>query len=73
MLLCITGGLIGMALASVMIGGMAQAVPFFAAVRANSTVWIQALLAMLALALAVGLPPALTAGRVKIVDALAGR
>lgn len=73
MLLCITGGLIGMALASMMIGGMAQAVPFFAAVRANSTVWVQALLAMLALALAVGLPPALTAGRVKIVDALAGR
>ncbi len=71
--LCFVGGLIGMVLASVMITGMAEQVPFFAAVRANATVWMQALLAMLALALAVGLPPAIHAGRVKIVDALAGR
>lgn len=70
---CFVGGLIGMLLASGMITGMAEKVPFFAAVRANGTVWTQALLAMLALALAVGLPPALKAGRVKIVDALAGR
>jgi len=71
--LCFLGGLIGMVLASIMIGGMAQAVPFFAAVRTDGTVWTRALLAMLGLALAVGLPPALRAGRIRIVDALAGR
>ncbi len=71
--LCFLGGLVGMFLASIMITGMAQAVPFFAAVRTDGTVWTRALLAMLGLALAVGLPPALRAGRIRIVDALAGR
>ncbi len=71
--LCLLGGLLGMTLASVMMTGMAQAVPFFAAVRTDGTVWMRAILAILALAFAVGLPPALRAGRVRIVDALAGR
>ena len=71
--LCMLGGLIGMGLAAVMMKGMAEAVPFFAAVRADGTVWMRALIAMILLALAVGLPPALRAGRVRIVDALAGR
>lgn len=71
--LCMLGGLIGMGLAAVMMKGMAEAVPFFAAVRADGTVWVRALIAMVLLALAVGLPPALRAGRVRIVDALAGR
>ena len=72
--LCCVGGLIGMGLAALGITGLAQAAPgFFGAVRANSTVWLQAVLAMFALALAVGLPPALRAGRIRIVDALAGR
>ncbi len=74
LLLCLIGGFAGMALASVMIGGLAQAAPqFFGAVRADATVWLQAVAAMLVLALAVGLPPALRAGRLRIVDALAGR
>jgi len=74
LLLCVTGGLIGMGLAALMISGLAQAAPgFFGAVRANGTVWMQALLAIIVLALAVGLPPALKAGRIRIVDALAGR
>ena len=74
LLLCVTGGLIGMGLAAFMISGLAQAAPgFFGAVRANGTVWMQALLAIIVLALAVGLPPALKAGRIRIVDALAGR
>jgi len=72
-LLCALGALIGLGLASLAISGLAQEVPFFAAVRADATVWLQGLLAMLALALAVGLPPALRAGRIRIVDALAGR
>ncbi len=71
--LCLLGGLIGMLLASLMMKGMAQAVPFFAGVRTDGTVWLRAMLAIVALALAVGLPPALRAGRVRIVDALAGR
>ncbi len=71
--LCMLGGLIGMGLAAMMMKGMAEAVPFFAAVRADGTVWVRALIAMVLLALAVGLPPALRAGRVRIVDALAGR
>ena len=71
--LCMLGGLIGMGLAAIMMKGMAEAVPFFAAVRADGTVWVRALIAMVLLAIAVGLPPALRAGRVRIVDALAGR
>lgn len=71
--LCALGGLIGMGLATLMMQGMAQAVPFFAAVRTDGTVWMRALVAIALLALAVGLPPALRAGRVRIVDALAGR
>ena len=74
LLLCLLGGLVGMTLATLALSGLAQAVPgFFGAVRADGLVWLQALAAMLGLALAVGLPPALRAGRIRIVDALAGR
>ncbi|MCC6592734.1 MAG: ABC transporter permease [Xanthomonadales bacterium] len=74
LLLCLIGGFGGMLLAEFMMGGMARAAPmFFGAMRADPRVWAQAIVAMLALALAVGLPPALRAGRVRIVDALAGR
>ena len=73
MFLCLLGGLVGMSLAHLMMTGLAQMVPFFAAVRTDSTVWLRAMMAILALALAVGLPPALRAGRIRIVDALAGR
>jgi putative ABC transport system permease protein len=73
LLLCLIGGLLGLALATVMLGGLAQAMPlFFGAVRADATVWMLGLVAIVALALAVGLPPALRAGRLKIVDALSG-
>lgn len=73
LLLCLIGGLLGLALATVMLGGLAQAMPlFFGAVRADATVWMLGFGAIVALALAVGLPPALRAGRLKIVDALSG-
>jgi putative ABC transport system permease protein len=73
LLLCLIGGLLGLALATVMLGGLAQAMPlFFGAVRADATVWMLGFVAIVALALAVGLPPALRAGRLKIVDALSG-
>lgn len=74
LLLCLIGGFGGMLLAEFAMGGLAKAAPmFFGAMRADPRVWVQALLAMFVLALAVGLPPALRAGRVRIVDALAGR
>jgi putative ABC transport system permease protein len=42
-------------------------------IRASAGVWAFAGVAVLVLALAVGLPPALRAMRLRIVDALAGR
>jgi putative ABC transport system permease protein len=71
--LCLFGGLIGMTLATLAMSVLAQLVPFFAAVRTDGTVWLRAILAIVALTLAVGLPPALRASRIRIVDALAGR
>lgn len=74
LLLCAIGGFGGMLLAEFAMGGLAKAAPmFFGAMRADPRVWVQAIIAMLVLALAVGLPPALHAGRLRIVDALAGR
>ena len=71
LLLCLIGGLLGLALATVMLGGLAQAMPlFFGAVRADATVWMLGFVAIVALALAVGLPPALRAGRLKPSEAL---
>jgi putative ABC transport system permease protein len=66
------GAVIGMGIAwfvgygmSAFLGGSGSAV--------NLKVWGYALLAAVVLAMAVGLPPALRARRLKIVDALAGR
>lgn len=72
LLLCAIGGLVGMGLAQLISGVLAQ-LPDFPPVPVNLAVWTQALVAMVVLALAVGLPPALRAGRLRIVDALAGR
>jgi putative ABC transport system permease protein len=47
--------------------------PEFPPLRTSAGVWVFAGVSVLALALAVGLPPALHAMRIKIVDALAGR
>jgi len=74
LLLCFLGGLIGMGLAQVLMGGLAQNAPqFFGAIPRDPKIWVQALVAMAVIALVVGLPPALRAGRLKIVDALAER
>lgn len=73
-LLCMLGGLLGMLLSTLAIAGMARAVPtLFGALKPEPMIWLQAIAAMLLLALVVGLPPALRAARLKIVDALAGR
>ncbi|HVF35590.1 MAG TPA: FtsX-like permease family protein [Candidatus Saccharimonadia bacterium] len=74
LVLCFVGGLLGMGLASLLMSGLSRGMPqFFGAISADAALWTQALLAMALLALAVGLPPALRAGRLRIVDALAER
>lgn len=72
LLLCAIGAVAGLVLASVLQTGLAN-VPNFPPIPFNWTIWVQGFVAMVLLALAVGLPPALRAGRLKIVDALAGR
>lgn len=68
-LLCFIGALMGMLLATLVIGALPAEYP----VEANSSVWLFSLLTTIFLAIVVGLPPAWRAMRLKIVDALAGR
>jgi putative ABC transport system permease protein len=70
LLLCVIGAALGMALATVI---PPIALPPEFPVRADAGVWGFAAVATVGLALAVGLPPAIHAMRIKIVDALAGR
>lgn len=67
--LCGLGALLGMLFASVVAGALPPDFPL----RTDGFVWAVAGVSVLVLTLAVGLPPALTARRLKIVDALAGR
>ncbi len=69
-LLCAIGALIGMMLSSLITASLPAGFP---PVKTDFRVWRFALLSVLGLTLAVGLPPALRAMRLKIVDALAGR
>lgn len=68
-LLCFIGALIGLLLASAVTGLLPPEYP----IKADSRVWLFALATTIFLALVVGLPPALRAMHLKIVDALAGR
>ncbi len=68
--LCITGGLTGLGLAT-LVGVMIGGGNFPIAV--DDRVWSAGVGAIVLLAAAVGLPPALRAARLTIVDALAGR
>ncbi len=67
--LCLLGALAGMLMASVATLGLPPEFPITTDLR----VWIIAGISVLVLTLMVGLPPAMTAKRLKIVDALAGR
>lgn len=67
--LCLVGALLGMAVASAATGILPPDFP----VRTDLRVWVIAGVSVAVLTLAVGLPPALAARRLKIVDALAGR
>ena len=68
--LCTLGALAGMAMATVI---PPLVLPPEYPIRTNAQVWLFAAGAVLVLAAAVGLPPALRAMRLRIVDALAGR
>ena len=70
LVLCLVGALIGMSLATIL---PPLILPPEFPIRASGAVWLFAGGAVLVLATAVGLPPALRAMRLKIVDALAGR
>lgn len=67
--LCVLGALIGMLTASFISNGLPPEFP----ITTDLTVWAIAGVSVLVLTLMVGLPPALTARRLKIVDSLAGR
>lgn len=67
--LCLLGALAGMLLASLVMQFLPPEFP----ITADAFVWAVAGVSVLVLTLLVGLPPALTARRLKIVDALAGR
>lgn len=73
LLLCTLGGVLGMLLASEVMKVMGRLPIQFPPISANTQVWMIAAASMLLLGLAVGLPPALRAKRLNIVDALAGR
>jgi len=73
-LLLLIGGVIGMAIASVLApalakgsGGMIQLPPL------GASSWIEGVVLMIVIGIVVGVLPALRGMRLKIVDALAGR
>lgn len=67
--LCLLGALAGMGVATVVMQFLPPEFP----ITADRFVWAVAAASVLVLTALVGLPPALTAQRLKIVDALAGR
>ncbi|MBV8806399.1 MAG: ABC transporter permease [Sinobacteraceae bacterium] len=70
--LCMVGGLIGLALATVVGGGVEKATGGQFQLTVNGLVWGIGIAAIVLMSLAVGLLPALRARRLKIVDALSG-
>jgi putative ABC transport system permease protein len=73
LLLCLIGGLVGMGLANVVMGVLAHAPVQMPPLKADAQVWTIALVSMFGVGLLVGLPPALKAMRLSIVDGLSGR
>ncbi|MGE0032032.1 MAG: ABC transporter permease [Steroidobacteraceae bacterium] len=68
--MCLVGGLLGLGIATAI--GIAIGGGNFP-LAVDYRVWVTGVIAIVGLSLAVGLPPALRAGRLSIVDALAGR
>jgi putative ABC transport system permease protein len=73
LLLCVVGGLLGMLFATGLMKLFAKLPIQLPPLTANAHVWTIAISSMLLLGIVVGLPPALRAMRLRIVDALAGR
>ncbi len=73
LLICIIGGLGGMGLALLVMKGLAHAPIQFPPIVADARVWQLAFASMFGVGIAVGLPPALRAMRLSIVDGLSGR
>jgi putative ABC transport system permease protein len=71
--LCVIGGLLGLGLATPLGIVIADATGGNLPIAVDSRVWVTGLVAIVVLSLAVGLLPALRAGRLTIIDALAGR
>jgi putative ABC transport system permease protein len=70
--LCLIAGIAGLMLASGILPGIAAHVPGFAGMEMRSSAWVIGIGLTLVLALIVGLPPALRAMRLDIVNALGG-
>lgn len=73
LLICVIGGLMGMGLATLVMQGLAHAPVQFPPITADARVWQVAFASMFGVGLIVGLPPALKAMRLSIVDGLSGR
>jgi putative ABC transport system permease protein len=71
--LCLVGGIVGLALATVLGAMVEQATGGQFQLNVNGVIWAIGIGAIVVMSLAVGLLPALRAQRLKIVDALAGR
>jgi len=71
--LCLVGGIVGLALATVFGAMVEQATGGQFQLNVNGVIWAIGIGAIVVMSLAVGLLPALRAQRLKIVDALAGR
>jgi putative ABC transport system permease protein len=70
--LCLVGGLVGLALASLAGAGVERATGGQFLLAVNGSVWLLGILAIVLLSVAVGVLPGLRARRLRIVDALAG-
>ncbi len=71
--LCLVGGLVGLALATLLGAMVEQATGGQFQLNVSGVIWAIGIGAIVVMSLAVGLLPALRAQRLKIVDALAGR
>ncbi|MES2682727.1 MAG: ABC transporter permease, partial [Pseudomonadota bacterium] len=73
LLICVIGGLMGMGLAALVMQGLAHMPMQFPPIVADARVWQVAFASMFGVGILVGLPPALRAMRLSIVDGLSGR
>lgn len=72
LVLILLGGLLGLALAAAALGGLSAALAGFGIQGISLSVVTTGVLLMIVLSLAVGLPPAVRAMRLRVVDALGG-